>query len=122
MLDWSACQTGPEARLPGNPAKKSIKNIVSIRSENAHFAFLVECQSLGVKIFDDSLRGRILFDFSVKIETDHVASADLRRELEIFKKPLLLRLLHPLLRHVHDEVNVHSSVVFLEILRSERST
>lgn len=82
----------------------------------AYLALLIICQSLGEKFLDDFLWGIVFLNFPVKVETYHVASINLARELEEFGKALLLGLLKVLGCHCDDKVHVDIVMMFLVIL------
>jgi hypothetical protein len=90
--------------------------------DGACLAFLVERQSLRVKIFDDFLRRVVLLDLAVKVEADHVARVDLARQFEELCQALLFCLFYVLRRHANDEVHVDVVVVFLIVLSGDSAS
>ena len=81
-------------------------------------ALVVKVETKGVKVPEDLLRARVLFDATLVVKADHCAGGDRRRDLELFREAVLFGEGHVLGREVDDKVNRRVRVVLFEILHA----
>lgn len=86
------------------------------KPSSTHLSLLIVRQTLRVKLFDNLFGRRISLNFTLEVETDHVARIDFARQLEELDQALLLRLLQIICSHRNDKVYVNIVVMLFVVL------